>query len=131
MLEQSNSLQSLGLTHPVPCLCVCMRVGTSMHTCVCVVYVYMHWWWGTEEGWCWFLICRPQAVFESYQQPPHCTSTSSCPAGSGKLSLQNGSLSLPPLPFLICQNKNSGNQQHHCVFLAKKWVGVDRTAKDR
>lgn len=30
----------------------------------------------------------------SYQQPPYCTSTSSCPAGSGKLSLQHGSLSL-------------------------------------
>lgn len=30
----------------------------------------------------------------SYQQPPYCTSTSFCPAGSGKLSLQHGSLSL-------------------------------------
>ncbi|MEQ2258368.1 hypothetical protein XENORESO_017603, partial [Xenotaenia resolanae] len=56
--------------------------------------------------------------------PPHCTSTSSCPAGSGKLSLQHGSLSLPPLftlPPLLHQNQNTGNQLNHCVFLAKKW----------
>lgn len=43
----------------------------------------------------------------SYQQPPYCTSTSSCPAGSGKLSLQHGS---PPSflsPTLLCQYQSA------------------------
>lgn len=81
--------------------CVCAYVQKGLNMCVRVgVCVPDSWKVCGGIGWGGGLVEVPYlqatgSFWGSYQQPPHCTSTSSCPAGSGKLSLQHGPSSLP------------------------------------